>query len=89
LVYDSINAYRQQDFRETLIAFCVIYHSAREIGLNTDILFKEVAKISSSKMALLMLEFIERPEKSKALKSFYLKRVVEKDGTVRFKLNLR
>jgi len=90
LVCYSINAYIPQDSREILIAFCVIYHSAREIGLDIDILFKEVAKISSSKMALLMLKFIERPERDKSLKAFYcIERIIEKDRTVRFKLNLR
>ena len=86
LIFDSIGEYKAPDFRETLIGFCLIYHSAIEIGLDPKKLFEEVAQISSPNFAIELKRFIDRSEEDKALEAFGLKRIIEKDGKVYFQM---
>jgi len=71
------------DYRDGLIAFCGIYHSAKEIGLDPDKLFEEVAEISSEKFALELRKFIGRSDEDKSLDAFGFKRIVDTDGNIR------
>ena len=85
MISDSIEEYKTFDFRDTLIGFCVIYHSAIEIGLDPKKLFEEIAEISSPNFAKELKRFIDRSEEDKALEAFCLERIVESDGKVYFK----
>jgi hypothetical protein len=86
LIFDSIEEYKVPDFRETLIGFCLTYHCAKEIGLDHKKLFEEVAKISSPNFAKELKRFIDRSDEDKSLEAFGLKRIIEKDGKVYFRM---
>lgn len=87
LILDSITEDFRIDSRDTLVGFCPIYHSAIEVGLAPEKLFAEVAEISCSEFALLLQEFISRPDEGKSMKAFGWERIVESDGKIRFKRN--
>jgi hypothetical protein len=86
LIFDSIEEYKVPDFRETLIGFCLTYHCAKEIGLDPNKLFEEVAKISSPNFAKELKKFIDRPEEDKSLEAFGLERIIGQDDKVYFKM---
>ena len=70
----------RQDYRDTLVALCQIYHSARLAGLEADQLVNQVASLSSEQTARLFKEFINRDEYMKSFKVFYFKEVPSANG---------
>jgi hypothetical protein len=79
LIYNSIDDCRS-DWRETLVSLCQIYHSAIHAGVNTDEIFREVASLSSTKTAQIVIGFLERSEEYKSPEEFCLKAVTTKGG---------
>ena len=67
------------DYRESIIRLAVIWFTAKEIKIEPEKLFNEIASISSVKTAEFFNEFIKRPEKSKSLNSMGLMAQKSKD----------
>lgn len=77
----SIIEYERADFRDILLALSLLYNSATRIGENADQLLRYVATLSEPEMAKLIIEFMERTEKGKDLRSSWGYEEVEtKDG---------
>ncbi len=80
LIYDSIEDFKY-DGRENLVGLCIAYHSALEANLDPKLLFEDVAKISSDRVAVFIRQFLSRTDEDRSLKAFLLKKVVV-DGRI-------
>ena len=84
LLYDAIQG-DETDIRERTLGFCLIYQSAKEVGLDPSKLFSEIAFLARGKTSEQIISFSKRDEKDKSINSFCLKRIIESKG-VRFEL---
>jgi hypothetical protein len=80
LVYDAIENFRQEDFKDKLVAISVIYHSCIEAGFNPKDEFEFVASIASEKVARFLRDFLLRKKEDKSLEAFMLTTVKNLDG---------
>ena len=72
MICDAIENLRNEEFREKLIGFAVVYYGCIAAGIVPDELFKRVAAVSTVKMAQLMMGFINRRTKDKSIEAFLL-----------------
>lgn len=79
LLYHSIEG-GAIDWRDTLVALCVIYHSALRLGLDAGALFEEVAALSAPTTARLLREFLARPPELRSLAAFGWEEVTTPHG---------
>ena len=79
LIYNSIEDCRF-DWRDNLVSLCQIYHSTIHAGMNPDVLFREVARLSSPETSETIIGFIERTDEDKSLEAFDLKEVTTEEG---------
>ena len=80
LVYDAIENLKNEDSREKLVVWAVVYHSCIAAGLIPQELFKRVASVSSQEIARLMTDFIGRRIEDKSMEAFMLISKTNSDG---------
>jgi len=85
LVYDAIENGKNEDFREKLVGWAVVYHSCLAAGIVPEELFRRTASVSSPSMAGMMMDFINRPEEAKSMKAFMLVSRTNSDGETEIK----
>ena len=79
MIYNAIEDFRV-DYRDNLVALCVIYHSALAVGLNADALFEEIAELSSASGADMIRGFAHREPELKSLAAFGWEKLESPDG---------
>lgn len=84
LIHEAIQD-SDEDTREQIFGFGVIYLSAQEIGLDPISVFSEVASMASQATSTRIMDFANRSEKDKSIEAFCLNRIPEKTG-VRYEL---
>jgi hypothetical protein len=85
LVYDAIENLKNEDLREVLIIWAVVYHSCLAAGIVPEELFRRAASVSSPNMAPLMMQFVNRPEEHKSMEAFKLISRTNSDGEIEIK----
>jgi len=80
LVYDAIEDLQQEDPKEKLVAFAVIYHSCIAAGLDPQEEFEKIASISSPRIASVFREFINRNPDNKSEDAFMLSTIINTEG---------
>ena len=73
LIFDAIET-DCADIRQKLFGFCLIYHSAKVVGINVEKLFCDIASIAPKRSANEMLAFINRSSGNKSLEEFCIKK---------------
>lgn len=86
LVYYSLES-SDQNKRENLIAFCVIYNSCLFAGLNPEDIFNRVGKASGIEIESIFQSFLKRNAEDKSLDAFLLTSVKNKNGEIEIKTN--
>ena len=85
LVYDAIENLKNEEFREKLVGWSVVFHSCLAAGIVPEELFRRAASASSPSMAQLMMDFINRPKEHKSMKAFELVSRTNSDGETEIK----
>lgn len=69
-----------KDYRETLLNFAIVYLSAPLVGLNSDKLFEEVAKVSTKEFALELRNYCKREPHEKSQEAFHFQKEKVENG---------
>lgn len=85
LVYDAIENGKNEESREKLVAWAVVYHSCLAAGIVPEELFRRAASVSPPSIAQMMMDFINRPEEAKSIKAFELVSRTNADGETEIK----
>lgn len=78
LILHSIENSRT-DWRDNLVRFSLLYHSGKKLNEDPNVLFKEIADISQTRMQDLLLGFIKRKEKDKSISVMGYKEINDPD----------
>jgi len=85
LVYDAIENLKNEEPREKLVGWAVVYHSCLAAGIVPEELFRRAASVSSPRMAQMMMDFINRSEEAKSMKAFELVSRTNSDREIEIK----
>jgi len=79
LMAHSLEGFRF-DYRENIYGLTLIYHVAEKIGVDTTIIFKKAADISSPKAAKQFIDFLDRPNELKKIGVMNIIEIQTSDG---------
>jgi len=82
LIYEAISFHNQQDIRDHLVAWVVIYQSGCLVGIDSDEIFKQVAQLAPNDLALSLNAFIARKSEDKSVEAFMLKKHINAEGEI-------
>jgi hypothetical protein len=82
LAYDAIATKENVDFRDTLVAWAVIYNSCLVAQLDPEQIFRRVAAVAEPKVKIRMEQFVERKDDDKSLSAFLLIAKTNIDGEI-------
>jgi len=76
----ALSLFERQDWRDTLVSVCVIYHSIKFVGKDADVWLKFFADMSSPQVASSLWRFAERKPEDKSLQAFGWSEKVTDEG---------